>query len=377
MKTAVEQTSIELTTDAEFVQFCRNLGEQSLLEIPANTEVTVENISGNINRVRRVIFTDASTQTKQSYIIKTLPAEGRLERYPNIIFPKDRLSYEHQYYQQFASQSNSRLQNWTPQIFYVDPPNVSQKQTILQTLVTADLEQMNARALKTFVSTGAAIPKDFCHTFGYHLGLAHLLNNKTDLFNNPAAAENRPYVLTQPFTESVSLFERWRSQPSQQWRCTLQQEFLDTYKDQLYPIAQDLLARFKEDPLQVLTHGDLHCESIFIRGSEPTVIDAELCDTGAAWFDTGMAAAHLWMLSAVSTERLSISEFLAGYEAVLIEAGISISLPELRQNTLRLAGFEIIRRIIGTANMLYLAAHHAQQLLALAANKIAQKETLL
>ncbi len=364
----------ELQTDDQFIRFCIKLGEQGILNIPEKATAQVEDISGNINRVRRIRFLNKERGiSQQSFILKTLPFKGRLEKYPDIMFPESRLTYECLYYQavQNAAQqlNNESLNPWMPTFLHVE----TTQDSLVRTLVMSDLSP--AMSLQDLSIQNASVSDLFFKNLGHQLGLIHgwsYANRMNNPLENPSALKNRPYVLTQPFSDSDDLFRHWEKSHSDSWRCELQNLFLAPQKEQLYLKALQLTQDFKSDPFNVLTHGDLHADSLFVQEGHPVVIDAELCDRGAAWFDTGMVIAHLWMLSPLSAQPLSVALFLEGYQQALDETKTPVVWSDFLEKTVQLAGFEVIRRILGIANLHYLNPVQAKKLLTLASHHLLQ-----
>lgn len=340
-----------LVTDHDFRVFAKMvLARRKIIDAAQIGHIAVENISGNINRVRRVRFFDRDNNQIQSVVIKTVPEGGTLERYPDIMFPEDRLSYEFLY----ASRAGNH-ENLAPRILYTNDP--------VTVIVMEDLAP--ALTLQEAFLAGDDIKPESLRHFGRELARFHDQSRNEVYIHNPAAAENRPYVLTVPFQKAAEISQNW----PETWRQELQQDFLKKYAG-FEQIAQDMISQFKNVG-GVLTHGDLHGDSLFLRADGAiTAIDAELCDKGSAWFDTGTVLAHLMMLSFVSGHKVDIKAFMKGYESV---AGQDKA---LHQMTEKLAAFEIIRRVIGIANMSYIKKEHGEPLLEQAVHMIKKKPSL-
>ncbi len=366
---------LKLETDEDFIRFCAGLRETGILNIPDEAGVLVDDISGNINRVRRLLFIDDFTGSKQGVVIKTVPENGCLERYPNIRFPEDRLSFEYQYFRlaEEAAETHEELAHWVPGLWHAakDSPD-----GLIRALVLEDLTP--ALTLQAHVLRRVAVPETFLTDLGCKLALFHswsAQNLEPHTPSNPSAAMNRPFVLTHPFEQAETLGNQWAMQ-DECWRNRLQDSFMRQFREALLPQARLLLSGFRDEGFNVLTHGDLHAESIFIISDNPVVIDAELCDVGAAWFDTGMVLAHFRMLSVAGNQRLSAESFLKAYCDTL-DKEIGIIPENLIKNTFQLAGFEIIRRILGVANMPYLDQQSAKDLLEVAAHYVLESSEVL
>ncbi len=338
-----------LTTDEEFVTYCRTLAAEEGLSgfaeiLVGDAPVEVQDISGNINRVRRLSFGASPDTRSPSLVIKHVPSGGALERYPQIIFPEDRLRYEAHFYEQVdraASTDLPALKGFVPAVLHDDPDR--------EILVLQDLapdRPMEAAALE-----GIELSPHFFETLGRSIGSLHDWSRRqvlpARLVSNPSAEANRPYVLTLCLQEPEAIRSVWMGKGGEPDRVLLQERFLATYGARVLARGEVMARRFKDDPSPVMTHGDLHGESLFVRpGDHPTVIDAELCDQGAGWFDAGMCLAHLLMLSRALERSMHGAAFLRAY--------LKFARPKepsrLASDALIMAGLEMVRRIIGAAN---------------------------
>lgn len=332
---SVRYSSQELRSPGDFEEYLRRTGIQARLAGDTRVTARVDDISGNINRVRRVSYLDPSGRVVSSCVVKHVPEGGALERYPSIHFPEDRLEFEAFYYRASAS---ACLDQWVPAILHQD--------TEMRVLVLEDLAP--SAALESCLLSGAPLESRFFEVLGRDLGRFHrwscTLEVPAKFQINPSAAANRPYVLTLPLDHPEQMRAIWNSRDGQEGLAVLQAHLLDQAGESLAAQARAFESDFKSSEPRVLTHGDLHGESIFVRKEHrATVLDAELCDPGAAWFDPGMLLAHLLMLTISLARPLPYAAFLRAY------------LDEMRQESLlqpilKMAGFEMIRRVIGAAN---------------------------
>ena len=347
-------------TDADLVAYCAYLAEMNGGCVPSFDDAEVDDISGNINHVRRV--RDATSI--RSIVVKALPEGGRLQRYPEISFPEDRLVYERHYYDAAtrAAALEPALANWVPGLLHVNRADT--------VLVLEDLAP--APTLEDKVLAGHRVSSEDLAGLGRVVGLFHRRAAELDLPDalreNPSTFANLPYVLTLPFADPAMLQGMWRQRGDATARIAVQEPFLAERGAALLEHAEWMLERFRSDAPVTLVHGDLHATSLFARDDGTfTAIDCELCMWGAAWFDPGTLLAHLVMLSRVVGRSLDCGAFLEAY----LEAAAFAERAELRHGTIELAGFEIIRRIIGAANMHYIEKRNDREdLLALAAGWI-------
>lgn len=331
-----------------------DLVRQKVLPYDYPLSVTgIEDISGNINYVSRVEFKNLHSLESHSIIIKSVPPEGRLARYPKIIFPKNRLAFEYFYYQysEKISEESPELSNWTPRLLHWEEK--------LAILLIKDLAP--SKTLESFLLEGLILPKPvFFQYLGKKLGKFHqssaLLSSESVRHKNPSAQANHPYIFTMPFDSPEKIKSIWQTNNESTFRFDLQEMFLSVYGNELLPIARTMEAALYDDENKVLSHGDLHGDSIFVvDDTTVTVIDAELCDVGAAWFDVGTMSAHFLLLSAATGLKIPVEFFLEGYFSTFFSERVVQKSKQLNfvQQVYRMTGFEVIRRIIGAANASY------------------------
>ena len=338
--------------DEDFVQFI--LDQREKLGLPENNPATVsvENLSGNVNRVRRVSLAYDEGRIL-SFVVKHVPEGGSLERYPEIIFPVDRLRFEVIWNQACRERVSDGA---------VRPPELLYHDEEFETLVFEDLGRLPSVA--TVLRTADA-PGLLLEMLARFLGTIH--GNTTDLksIDNPSAAHNRPFVLTFPLEQPELIKQLWRRRsndviPGEQENDLLahQQWFIKTYGTQVLPTLRNMEKLFKNSYPQCLTHGDLHGESFLaLPDGGVAVLDAELCDSGTPAFDVGTILAHVVAarMSSCETDLQSVAvlleDFLNTYEITLLHSLVlgGKTLKALRADCLRYTGAELVRRSIGAA----------------------------
>lgn len=360
--------------DNEFVQFILDRRETLGLPGQAPIKTRVENLSGNINRVRRITLTFQQARSF-SFIVKHLPEGGCLERYPAITFPTSRLKYEVLW---------NRICHERVHGCEVRPPHLLAVDDEFHTLIFEDFGRLPSigALLRSTHEVRVLVRK-----LGKFLGTFHGFTSDLRDVKNPAASQNRPFVLTLPLEKPELVRELWQGQTGNE-RCdqrqydlvSVQTWFLDEQTDRLLPILRELETSFRESFLTVLTHGDLHGESILVvPDGWLAVLDAELCDSGSPSFDTGTLLAHIICAQKScptgNPHSLveNVSEFLRSYEEC-IGGFLELNSDErksLRAECFRYAGAEIVRRVIGAATLPYLVSvGNLKELLSLGADLI-------
>ncbi len=360
--------------DDAFVQYI--LERSKRLDLPAQIplKVTVENLSGNINRVRRVTLMYQPEQTF-SFIVKHLPDGGCLERYPTVTFPTSRLKYEVLW---------NRVCHERVHSCDVRPPHLLDVDDEFRTLIFEDFGRLPSigTLLRATPDVGVLVRK-----LGNFLGTFHGCTRDLSDVKNPAASQNRPFVLTLPLQKPELVLELWQGQTENERLvqrldelASIQAWFVEQQADRLLPVLEELEETFRSSDLTVLTHGDLHGESILVlQNGWLAVLDSELCDSGSPAFDAGTVLAHI-ICSQKSCQDSNpgylfenVSQFLGSYEQ---QIGRSLELSSverqlLRSECFRYAGAEIVRRVIGAATLPYLfSIDNLKELLVLGAELI-------
>ncbi len=337
--------------DNEFVQYITDRKEKLGLPEGNPAKSTVHDLSGNINRVRRVrlVYDDKTF----NFIVKHLPDGGKLERYPEVAFPTSRLRFEVLWNQT----CRERLRNSE-----VRPPALLDHDQDYRTLIYEDLGRLPsvATVLRSADACGPLVKMiaTFLGTFhGHTIDLTEI--------DNPAASQNRPFVLTLPLENPELIQELWRKRNENEefteresQLISHQQWFLKVHQARVIPILRHLAESFKSSLPLVLTHGDLHGESLLLLPDGGLgVLDAELCDSGSPAFDVGTILAHI-IAARMSTSdadlqavTLLVMDFLDTYENVLLlsTALDRNSIEAICAESLRYTGAELVRRSIGAA----------------------------
>ncbi|MBI4533715.1 MAG: aminoglycoside phosphotransferase family protein [Candidatus Melainabacteria bacterium] len=352
---------VGLQTESEFIGFVTRLSNELGFEGRTVEKAQVEDLSGNINRVRRVKLWFAGGQ-RQSFVVKHVPEGGRLERYPSIIFPENRLSFEVAWFH-LSKQIEHEHAVCTPAVLYF-----SQDQ---RTVIMEDLAPLCSLGDWLRHNLGSK-PEDLLKTLGAFLGQIHQATVDSVAFSNPGAALNRPYVFTLALKEPAQMRAIWEEQVARRAsmaeeernceiklmrRIGLQERYLRKSRDSVLPVLIELERTFKQGQWSVLTHGDLHTDSVLVLSdSRLGVVDAELCDHGSPAFDVGMLCAHMWacaVASGLSQDGL-VARLVAFFDGYIeefwssVQAGPDEKLVVLQSTALH-CGAEILRRLLGAA----------------------------
>ena len=348
----------ELKTDAEFVQFVKAHSLRLDLEGMPVVGAEVQDLSGNINRVLRVRLKFAGGSSK-SFVVKHVPAEGRLERYPAIVFPENRLQFEVQWFE-LAERLRSDSGVRTPHVLYLDEE--------MRLIIMEDLEPLCS--LGEFLRQRGNERRGLLIALGQFLGRVHKGSLAAIELANPGAALNRPFVFTMPLVEPDKMCTIWEETEKSETaddahllqitlaeRIKLQQRYLNESAGLVLTVVTDLEQQFKQGHQNVFTHGDLHAESVLVLADGKLgVVDAELCDYGAPGFDLGMLCGHLWASRLVAgAEENEIARelglFLGAYVNEFFGHGATLTeeIEALYESSVRHCGAEILRRLLGAA----------------------------
>lgn len=364
----------ELKSDMEFVELIKGQSSKLNIDSLSGVRTEVEDLSGNINRVRRVrlLWPDGRERT---FVVKHVPANGRLERYPEIVFPESRLAFEAEWFE-LAEQLRSNNAVTTPHVLHFDKDQ--------RVLIMEDLEPQCS--LGEFLRQKQNVAGYLLVRLGQFLERVHSGSSGfASAVANPSAAQNRPFVFTLPLVEPDKMRAIWEGAEKTQSqselgssritlreRIIVQERYLRGPGSQVLPIVAELERTFKQGQRGVLTHGDLHTESVLVLGDERLgVVDAELCDYGCRGFDLGTFCAHLWacrLVAGMNKKDIGreLGHFLAAYANELFEHGNG-SLAEawaLYESSIAHCGAELLRRLLGAAGFAFpLTAFQFEELL--------------
>lgn len=286
---------------------------------------------GNMNVVLR-IKTDVT-----SYILKQ--SRAYVQKYPQIPAPLHRIQVEYQFYNNLKKSKAARS---FPKILHFDPNNY--------TLIQEDLG--NIQDLTTIYDQKSIAPSDVTSL----IELAQLIH-KTPIKNTPLKNKelrqlNHQHIFVLPF-EQENGFNLNDVQ-------TGLQQIAEPFKndEELKTIIKSLGELYLSEG-EVLIHGDYYPGSWVKRQNSLFVIDPEFSFLGFAEFDLGVMAAHVIMAT--------------GNKQIFTDIKNSYIEDFSMKITQQIAGIEIMRRIIGLAQLpLTRSLSEKERLLALAKNLILQ-----
>jgi len=347
--------TFELLEDHDFLDYlskhCDRLSEAE------SESARLEDLGGNINRVRRVIYKTAGGG-EESLIIKHVPRDGHLARYPAIKFCDRRLDREHNWYHWCHQISRPGQNVKVPDILHYDRER--------RVMVMEDLGR--GKAFDTLLQS-AADKKTILSNLGSFLGSTHRASLASTVplqMDNEAARQNRRYVFTMHVEEPETVTRIWQDSYKDQDRISLsarlsmKDEYLDKYAGQIRPVLENLENSFKTGSSGqaggkiVYTHGDLHTRSIILSQEGAIgIIDAELSDYGNACFDLGIFVAHLWAhsisLGIPQEEVLKDTAGFLGQYSRAFEPGQPVPDSGFLADFVQHAGAEMLRRLLGPA----------------------------
>lgn len=319
---------------------------------------SLEDLSGNINRVKRLSISLTTGDT--SLIVKHVPEAGRLAGYPTLFFSSDRLDFDNQWLTTAATVLNKENGQGLkiPEILHYDSLN--------RTMIMEDLGRKSlSEALPGFRDATAALV-DLLTKAGRELAHVHTragaLARKTC---NKAATDNRPYLFSYHIKEPELVSSIWKDNGDDgigiDERRELQTAFLRTHLSKVEPILDRLSSSFskkkqKDKRAKVYCHGDLHTGSVMLfeenQNSCLAIIDAEFCDQGPPGFDPGVLTAHLMAeLLVLGYSKTDTRNILTAFPAAYIQSLDDFPSPkeDLEQEILLYTGAELLRRLLGPA----------------------------
>lgn len=321
----------EFTLDSSITDLENYLRLQGVIQ-PNEFITTVEKPGeGNMNVVLR-IKTDVKT-----YILKQ--SRTYVQKYPQIAAPLSRINVEYQFYNNLKE---SKASSSFPTILNFDSTNY--------TLIQEDLG--NVQDLTSIYDQKNVTQSDVKNL----IELAQLIHStqpkNIPLKNLELRQLNHQHIFILPF-EKQNGFNLNDIQ-------TGLQELAEPFKNdsELKAIIKNLGKRYLSQG-GVLIHGDYYPGSWVKRQNSLYVIDPEFSFLGFAEFDLGVMAAHLIMAT--------------GSKQIFNEINKYYSINFSIKTTEQIAGIEILRRIIGLAQLpLTRSLSEKEQLLALAKNLILQ-----
>ena len=277
---------------------------------------------GNMNRTLRVALKDAALLRQRTLILKQ--SYPWVEKYPHIAAPWERLLQETTFYQMVAQTPS--VANRMPILIGVDPLSR-----------IAAFEDLGSASDFRHLYRGATITASDLDTLAKWLtSLHHLCFDRAKakvLSNRPMRRLNHEHIFDFPFRcdngldlDAITPGLQALAHPIQQDR----------------PLNQALLAlgeRYYLTDGPTLLHGDFFPGSWLNTHNGVHIIDTEFAFFGQAAFDAGVALAHL-LLSRQPQKR--IEQFLNTYTPPDTTSPLLL---------LRLAGAEILRRLLGVAQL--------------------------
>lgn len=307
-------------------------------------EKIVELSEGNVNQVFRILMENGKT-----FIAKYAPPFAY--RYRDIKIANERNNYETMVLKKFGSNSKHY-----PEIYFSSP---SLHMTLMEDL-------KNCQTLRDALIEGIIFPNlvdDVVNVFSTYLEEA----NENDLENTSFSYKDgidelqnitKLFVFENPFGENY---------PS---GFICQESNLHWVRSNIFENNEVQLIRKKlqnnyYSSTECLLHGDLHTGSILINQENMYIIDPEFSKLGPVSFDLGMLIANLIMIRIASdfyleTEKTKQVNFKKWLTNVVEEIWIKVfpilgrdanHINTLKQETIGYCGIEIIRRVIGEAQI--------------------------
>ena len=293
---------------------------------------------GNMNCTLRV------TTTGQSLIVKQ--SRPWVEKYDQIPAPATRTMIEGQFYQ--LIQPQTKISSLMPRFIGIDP--------ISNIIAMEDLGV--SRDFSGMYAGDRLDPTDLAQLVSYLTQLHEIHPDpRHDLTNRAMRVLNHEYIFHIPLILDNGL-------NLDSFTPGLQSSSLEFKRDtQLISAVATLGERYLNDTGTNLLHGDFYPGSWLRTSQGVRVIDPEFCFFGLAEFDLGVLLAHLHLSKQPKTLT---TQLMTEYQRVRVLE------PPL---TLQFAGVEIMRRLLGVAQVpVHLSLEEKHSLLHLARNWILSPE---
>ncbi|MEK6153368.1 phosphotransferase [Flavobacteriaceae bacterium 3-367] len=264
---------------------------------------------GNMNVVLRISTDQRTFVLKQS--------RPYVQKYQQIAAPIDRIATEHQFYSDVQS---SKIAPHMPRVLGYDP---SHHLMLLEDL--GSCEDM------TYIYQNRAIDPVYLDTLIQIIGEVHKTKDTKDFPENRELRElNHQHIFVLPFLEENG-FSLDEVQPGLQ---SLSQPYKKdlALKKVVEKIGLKYLALGN-----VLLHGDYYPGSWMTRSEQLYVLDPEFSFVGFAEFDLGVLTAHLILATHKVTHLNAVAQRYQGQAE--------------KQLIAKVAGIEIMRRLIGLAQL--------------------------
>ena len=322
-----------MSSDVSHEELSLYLQSQNWIE---NSESVVK-ISGagevfNMNCTMRV-----ELSSSKSLIIKQ--SRPFVERYPTVPAPFDRCDQEAQFYRLVSGHKDGiSVSTRTPSLIGTDEKS--------HIMVLQDLGKASDWGI--IYDCESKLPTNVACDLGKWLGELHNLHFESSdiekLQNMSMRNLTWLYVFQLPLEDEAGVDLESITPGLTEVASSLRNN--DTYKSVVRKIGRDIMFRDDEKSMtkylpgqkSVLLHGDFFPASWMQNSDGVKIIDTEFCHFGAAEWDIGVPLAHLYI---TNNEEAAV-EMFNSYKAV----------HEVDEKlTLQIAGIEIMRRIIGLAQL--------------------------
>lgn len=264
---------------------------------------------GNMNVVLRI-----KTNTR-SFVLKQ--SRPYVQKYQQIEAPLNRIAVEHQFYQAIQNESLSKN---LPSILGYDP--------IEHLLILEDLGQCEDMSV---IYTLRKITTDSLKQLTSILALIHKSEVPNNFPENMAMRKlNHQHIFVLPFLEDNGFQLNDIQEGLQELSKSYKQD--DSLKAIVHEVGNKYLSLGN-----TLLHGDYYPCSWMTEAKNLYIIDPEFGFVGFAEFDLGVMAAHIIMATADKSNLDSIHNFYSGTAD--------------KKLTTQVAGIEIMRRLIGLAQL--------------------------
>ncbi len=272
---------------------------------------------GNMNCTLRVTTQTGSIILKQS--------RPYVERYPQIVAPVDRILWEAEFYR--IVRQNTLFQSYTPEVLWMDKSNY-----------LLALEDLGASSDFSFLyKKGLVVSRKDILSIAKVLSELHFLFNEKTITERISNIEmrklNHEHIFKLPLQEHNGI--------DLDAYCAGLQDATAKYRqdDRLKEVALELGSIYLDANGTTLIHGDYYPGSWLKTTSGFRIIDPEFCFFGRPEFELGVAVAHLKM--AQQPDSLIRDLFIYYHFDKEFDGSLFT----------KFAGIEIIRRLIGVAQL--------------------------
>ncbi len=271
---------------------------------------------GNMNCTLRV-----RTQNR-SFIVKQ--ARPWVEKYPQIVAPTERMTYEIAYYSLIAT--NTELQKYSANVLFSDETAFL--------IVLEDLGEASDYTSLYHKNTTLDI-NELQSLLKYISVLHHNFNSSSigeKLPNLALRSLNHEHIFIYPFTTNNGL-NLDDVQPG------LQAIAIPYQQDETLKVSAQKLGKIYLDGGNTLLHGDFYPGSWLHTTKGLKVIDPEFCHTGKPEFEVGVLTAHLYL----AQQPTATIDYVHSHYIQPVHFNMQLC----KQFT----GIEIMRRLIGLAQL--------------------------